>query len=634
MSLRFLALLGAFLLTMLSLPGSQANTDWEDLSFKLQLEKTLVQESRAIVEAVLPKTHYYIVLSVTLEAQPQVKPPAPTANLGELTKVFTEDELKALAQNNDKIYLDKLGGWTMPAQAIAPPAPPAPPKQRNVSRIDVTLGYDESLDTKKVESVKKTLEFLYNGYTKRINLKLEKQQIFVAPEKEIVTLTTKDWVQLLKEPLTYLIIALMGLLGYLSTNKKLINVEKEKVAAMAAQAAAQNSEIVDNQQQNRNTDSAAPSMSSMMSAASSAPSPAQDLKIKELINKVEHICTTNIQDLKSLIKEFLAEESYSANCALTFLANSLNVETLKKLTVLLTAPERAKWKKVLITDFDLDKISMAQLHLGKSISQFYLEDADSSDKEVREMMKLLSPRDAAQVLQKNSKLAAFLFNNLSTVQLTRVVSLLDAEVLSSALKESMMYSDADNREIVNTLKTELQEVKAKNDNIVTPFVEKSFDLIKDVPVSKEEAIFAAIATTGQEEVLAKMSIENLPASLIIDLPSNFLLAALNRFKLERRVEIILSRDEAEKNKLLLCYGESGKNREIIDLEIQTVSLNQLKLKSIQKNKDVLWSEFVKGVRTYYRSLSEEPNDIEEMRNQWVKDQIAKNRGSSVISQAS
>jgi hypothetical protein len=619
---------------MLSLPGSQANTDWEDLSFKLQLEKTLVQESRAIVEAVLPKTHYFIVLSVTLEAQPQVKA-APTVASGELTKVFSEAELKALAQNNDRIFLDKLGGWTMPA-AQAPPAAAATAqtKQRNVSKIDVTLGYDETLDVRKVEAVKKTLEFMYAGYTKKINLQLEKQQIFVAPEKEIVQLTTKDWVQLLKEPLTYLIIALMGLLGYLSTNKKLINVEKEKVAAMnaSAQAAAQTQDIPEPQQQTRAAEAQA--VSPTASAAASTPSPGQDSKIKELVSKIENICATNMHDLKSLVKEFLAEESIAADCALTFLANSLNVETLKKLTVLLEPAERTKWKKALITNFDLDKISIAQLHLGKSISQFYLEDSDTSGKEVREMMKLLSPRDAAQVLQKNTKLAAFLFNNLSSVQLTRVVALLEADVLTAALKESMMYSESENANIVSTLKTELQEVKSKNDNLVNPFVEKSFDLIKDVPVAKEEAIFTAIATTGQEEVLGKMAIENFPASLMLELPTSFLATALNRFKLDRRVEIILSREEADKNKLLASYGETGKNREIIDLEIQTVTLNQLKMKSIQKNKDVLWSEFVKGVRTYYRSLAEEPTEIEEIRVRWVKDYIAKNRGSDVSSKAS
>lgn len=624
MSLKQFALLGAFLLTMLSISISWGANDWDDLTFKLQLEKTLVQESRSIVEAVLPKTHYFIVLSVTLEPLPQGKTASNAA--AELTKVFSEAELKALAQNSDRIYLDKLGGYTI---AAAPEAAQA--KQRTIQKIDVTLGYDESLELKKVEGVKKTLEFLYKGYTKSVNLQLEKQQIYVEAEKEVASLTLKDWVQLLKEPLTYLVIALMGLLGYLSTNSKLLGVEKEKVAAMnaSAQAPAQGASAVESVVKSGDAQSL-----DRPAFSGTAPTPAQDQKIKELITKIEAICATNLQDLKSLVKEFIAEESLTANCALTFLAVSLNVETLKKVTALLNPEERTKWKKCLIADFDLDKITAAQLHLSKSISQFYLEENDNSDKEVREMMKVLSPRDAAQILKKNSKLSAFLFNNLSSIQLTRVVALLDADVLATALKDSMLYSESDNREVINSLKTELQDVKAKNDNVVNPFVEKSFDLIKDVPIAKEEAIFSAIATTGQEEILSKMSIENLPGSLILDLPMPFLLISLNRFKLERRVEIILSRSEEEKNKLLLCYGETGKNREIIDLEIQTVSLNQIKMKTIQKNKDVLWAEFVKGVRTYYRSLADEPVEIEEVRTKWVKDVIAKNRGTNVESKAS
>jgi len=626
-SLKQFALFSTFLLTMLNLSVSLGANDWDDLTFKLQLEKNLVQESRSIVESVLPKTHYYIVLSVTLESLPQAKA---VPNIGnELNKVFSEAELKALAQNSDRIYLDKLGGWTT---AAASPEVVAQAKQRTIQKINVTLGYDETLELKKVEGVKKTLEILYKGYSKNVTLQLEKQQIFVAPEKEVISLTLKDWVQLLKEPLTYLVIALMGLLGYLTTNSKFINVEKEKVAAMnaSAQAATQNTGSSEAAFKPNDVPSAEKPVTS-----GAMPTPAQDLKIKELVDKVENICATNLQDIKTLVKEFLAEESFSANCSLTFLASSLNVETLKKLTALLNPAERTKWKKCLFADFDLEKITVAHLHLSKSISQFYLEENDASDKEVREMMKQLSPRDAAQLLKKNAKLSAFLFNNLSTIQLTRLVALLDSDVLATALKDSMLYSEGDHRDVINTLKTELQDVKAKNDNVINPFLEKSFDLIKDVPLVKEEAIFSAIAMTGQEEILSKMAIENLPSSLILELPLPFLMISLNRFKLERRVEIILSRSEEDKNKLLLCYGETGKNREIIDLEIQTVALNQIKMRTITKNKDALWTEFVKGVRSYYRGLAEEPVEVEELRIKWVKDFIAKNKGATnVTSQAS
>lgn len=625
MILKRFALLGAFLLIMMNISIGWAATDWDDLTFKLQLEKTLVQESRSIVEAVLPKTHYYIALSVTLEPLPQGKTAGNVGN--ELNKVFSEAELKALSQNSDRIYLDKLGGWTQAASTVDN----SQPKQRTIQKIDVTLGYDESLELKKVEGVKKTLEFLFKGYTKTVNLQLEKQQIYLEPTKDVASLTLKDWVQLLKEPLTYLVIALMGLLGYITTNSKRLSVEKEKVAVMNASAQAASQSTGNSEPAFKPND---PQSVERPVFSGAAPTPAQDQKIKDLVSKVELICTTNLQDLKSLVKEFIAEESYSANCALTFLASSLNVETLKKLTALLNPAERTKWKKCLIADFDLDKVTVAQQHLGQSISQFYLEENDTSDKEVREMMKLLSPRDAAQILKKNSKLSAFLFNNLSTIQLTRVVALMDTDVLGTALKESMVYSGTDNRDIINSLKAELQEVKAKNDNVVNPFVEKSFELIKDVPIAKEEVIFSAIAMTGQEEILSKISIENLPGSLILELPLPFLMVTLNRFKLERRVEIILSRSDEEKNKLLLCYGETGKNREIIDLEIQTMSLNQIKMKTIAKNKEALWAEFVKGVRQYYRSLAEEPVEIEELRTKWVKDYIVKNRGSNVTSQAS
>lgn len=628
MSKKNLNVLSLFLTVLTSISCWGAN-DWDDLSFKLQLEKNLIQESRNIVEAVIPKTHYYIALSVTLDAPPQNK--NTTASTGELYKVYSEEELKNLAQKSDRIYLDKLGGWTYVAQATQGQSENLT-KQRTIQKIDATLVHDESLDAQKIEGIKKTLEFLYKSYTKKINLQLDKQKIYIEPVKEVTQLSTKDWVQLLKEPITYFVIALMGLLGYLTTNSKRIKIEKEKVAVMSTSA---------QQQASQGAESAASAVkptdvhdSERASHLNSAQMATQDQKVKELILKVENIYQTNMHDLKSLVKEFLAEESLQANCALTFLASSLNVETLKKLTSLLSLEERAKWKKNLISDFDVDKIGIAQQHLDKSISQFYLEECDSSDKELKEMLKLLSPRDAAQILKKNSKLSAFLFNNLSTIQLTRLVALLDSEALSGALKESILYSESDNRDVINALKVEIQELKSKNENVVNPFVEKSFDLIKDIPLMKEEAIFNAVAMTGQAEILTKMSVENLPVNLILDLPSSFLLAVLNKFKLEKRVEIILSRSGQDREKLLACYGATGKNREIIDLEIQTMGLNQIKMKSIDKNKDLFWTEFVRAVRSYYRSFAEEPTEIEEIRSKWVSDFITKNRGSDVSSRAS
>lgn len=621
----FNLLVGITLFAFWPLTYSRGSEGWTDLEFKAELEKSLTAHSREVIDAIIPKTHYYFVVSAKLEPLPA----APQEQSKGLLPVTNEDEIKELQGKMDKVFLDKIGGYWSNSVNDKPTS--SRDVQRVVQKIDATLVYDETIDAERLKLAKKSLETYYKSYTSKVTFALQKQKIYMEPKKQetpVPPMQMKDWIEMLKDPVALLIVGLIAAIGYIAANSKRVAVERMKVDAMnAATAAATAANAPGSNEQVAQETHGKPSESQTEVAIPKIDTSQAELVNKEaatLVARLDSIFETRPSDIKLLLKSWIAEESEAAQCGLTLLTRYLSLAKIDQMVSFLSGPDKEIWKKKIIADFDATKAYLGIQFILASISRHYLTEDKLNDAELKEMFSTISPRNAAEVIRSAPHLAGPLFSNLSNLQIARVFAILNMDELSSSLRQSVVGTGETNASTIADLKLKISTVQARENQAVNPFVDRIFELIKDVQVSREHLLFESMAATGQEELVAKLSVSNFPAALIPELPGPFLVSVFNKFSVQRKAEILLAQDEATRAKLMNCFGESGKLRDMIDLEMQAVSSNQLKLKSIEKSKDTLWGDFVRVTREIYRSQPDEPVEIEELRKKWIKELVQKN----------
>lgn len=591
-----------------------------EFEYKSNIEKNLTEQSNNIVEVMIPKTHFIIAINATVSI-PKKKEMS-TDLLSSASNKEEDDKLKA---QTDSIFLNKINSYYSTQANKATEIENLEPK---INKIEATLIADKSVEESKINLAKGILEKLLKSYSKNASLQVSSENIFTLPEvKTEPQLTTKEVISLVKDPVAILISTVLGIIGLFLINSKKLGVEKLKIEAMKASAEAKNSNGPQEVESHQTTKEVKAEEKTTHKSDNSQVD--QSLILISIESKMNNLLEKRPSDLKAALNKLIKDESSQACEIMTVLSNKMNIDLLYKMTKLLGDEERASWKSKILSDLTHEK-SLESLERANSLlSKIILDNESKVDVELNEILASINTETAINIIQSDKKYAPFFITYLEPLQVAKILNTVNAEDLSQILNFKNLSESTIDQKFYSDLKESINVENKKLAQEKNPFLDKLSLLIKDISPAKERPFFEAFANSGNGIMLKKITISHFPAELVPELPPSFLLRVFNKFNLVKRAEILSAQPEAMRNKLLLSFGESGKQRDMINIELETIKSNEIKMKQLERNKDSIWLEFISAARDVYKKLPEEPMEIEELRLKWVKALIAENSRGQV-----
>lgn len=319
-----------------------------------------------------------------------------------------------------------------------------------------------------------------------------------------------------------------------------------------------------------------------------------------------------------LIRQWLKNPRHGAAEALSVLPQALALEELNALFDRLGADERKEWRQFLNLPVDAASARIADSFIASQVVDNFLVPVPKLDENVRKELNELSLADCLDLAKDNPEDGAILANVLSSSMVARVFTLLPADLASQVTLASVRMSEDQIAARAPALMRSVSTLKSRKKNV--RFLDNAAELLRDVGPERENAIFSALADSGEFRLLETAARQFYPAELVLRLPPSSLKTALDSLTLEKRSEIIYSRQGAERSALLQAFGTEGSRlREMIDLELQQIDKDDLKRKRIERNRNLLWKEFSDVCRGLIRK-DENAREFAEMAlNAWLFD---------------
>ncbi|MCB0414814.1 MAG: hypothetical protein KDD50_10800 [Bdellovibrionales bacterium] len=323
-----------------------------------------------------------------------------------------------------------------------------------------------------------------------------------------------------------------------------------------------------------------------------------------------------------LIKQWIHSGMAGSPEALAIVSRVLSVTQINQVLMLLDDAERRLWNKAISqTSLDFNKYLRADRFVAKQVLNSYINPPPPIEDSIRDLVAAITPEEGAECARRDAKLGAVLLNVLPTLQVAKMLNLLEHETMERVSELSGSLTSQQMSKLSLALSTTIKDIRSSRKAGITPFLDRVVDLIPEVGVHREEVLFNTVARTGQTMLLLKLSKEFYPAELINDLPREVLKQVFDKLPMVRRAELIISQDELTKQILWGLVGESGKMREIIEAEVDQIEFDDTRVRSILRNKNRLWKEFVDRVRQLIRSDEDIQDELSDHLASWVEDKI-------------
>jgi hypothetical protein len=196
-------------------------------------------------------------------------------------------------------------------------------------------------------------------------------------------------------------------------------------------------------------------------------------------------------------------------------------------------------------------------------------------------------------------------------------ALLTADVANQISVRSLKLSDEQIRQGLRGLRQSLATLRGRT--VSSPFLDRAFEVLREVGPDKEASIFNALAEAGDIATLEAAARQFFPAELVIQLPAPIHRDALQTMPLERRAELIASRPAAESRVLLDIWGQPGaKLRDMIDFELQELRADAVRMRRAERNRDLSWKQYTETCRTLIRASEGAAEQAEGVLIPWLQ----------------
>ncbi len=588
---------------------------------KIELENKLQERIHQSMIKLFPEKYYNASVSITLKKiepspKPSEKPNNPTApdnrvNLGKL-----DFDAPLLADGEDDSYLDSFGE-----------------KKKlkvinlfdQLEKVNISILIDNSIPDNKKDLIQKLVKGVTAALGENIvNTTIDKAELY-NPKQFAEPWDIPRWITELKIPVAIifatLIVASFLSLVLILVSRGYFKIESRKTAILESQSAREAAAEEARLTAPGTTGTPTPGGSNTPNQSPSTNDGASSQKTETGFDRFKVLLAENPEKMSELVRQWVKAPGRGATEALVLLPRVLTTAECLQLFKYLKEEDRREWKKALSTPLDDRSHKIAENFISFQIVDSLLVTPSTKDEDLLKMLSSLSLADCIEIATQDVNLGALLIDLLPTAQAGRLYSLMNRELADSLATAAMKISAQDIASKSAPLKQTIQNVLNKRKSV--PFLDRAAELVNSVGQEREETILKALAESGEFQLLEATAKQFFPSELIMKLPSAALKACLDRYPMQRRAEIILSRADADKNSFLDSIGKpASKARELIDIEIQNIQVDEVRKKRIDKSKNLIWRDFIGTVRTLVKTDDTVGELSKDILSDWLSEKTA------------
>jgi len=321
-------------------------------------------------------------------------------------------------------------------------------------------------------------------------------------------------------------------------------------------------------------------------------------------------------DAVLIIKKWIREEDNKAKWALKALVQQMDNESLVAIFKRLTDIEKSSWKKLLDSPLNKAELDGANAFISNQIVQDIIVPKFINDPETFDMVIKLKPLDVVKIIQKDFEIGCTLLNAFSIGFINGVLDLCDEKLRERVVVFSVEITpDAiiGNQDKIKSAIEEFVHVEKPR-----PFVDVIRQLIPDANPDYENVLFDSLFKVATRDEMNKIVFENFPASLLFELPNNFLKSTLSAYPLKKKVKMLMSVESDIKQQLLEIFAPEGsKAFDLINLEFEDLEKDEFELANVKNSSSENWKDFIHYTRSQISSDKQFTNQIKEILNRWL-----------------
>ena len=330
------------------------------------------------------------------------------------------------------------------------------------------------------------------------------------------------------------------------------------------------------------------------------------------------VCLTQYPiEASNVSREWIVQGSEESRLALRAVAQQLTSDEFANLLGSLGQDQRELWKSVIGAYLTPQELKEANKIIARDVLRALLVPSRVKDAGLLNMLMELGASKITKFLEKNESHAGVLMNLLTPSVTGSILTQVSDQKAEAWLSSAAMFDITTIESAAAELKKALSDFKQS----LAPshFNSRLAELILTSPPSKERMLFNSIAKSSGAEEVVRVAQRLFPSELLLDLPGTFLKETLQAYPMAKRLELLLSREESDRSKLLNSFAEEGSTaREMMTMEMESISNDAGRLSNIQGRSEEIWREYVQFSR---QSLERAPNyrlDAEKLIQDWAK----------------
>lgn len=297
----------------------------------------------------------------------------------------------------------------------------------------------------------------------------------------------------------------------------------------------------------------------------------------------------------TMVKSWLNDAQEMSLLSLRGLAQMCSPEEMATLLGGLSVQQRDKWKSLLGHHLEPKDLLAANKHIFQEVVKSLLVPTMIKDGELLNLIMELDTKSTCEFMKEHTDQVGIMMNILGPTVVAKILSEVDDKHADSWLAAGSEIEV----EAMEAMEAALPKLKAaltsfKQSTAPSPFAQRILSMISSASPSRESALFRALAKSGTPSMILDAARKHFPSDLILRLPKPFLKDVLQAFPMNKRIELIQSRNEDVRKMLIETIAEPGSPaRDLLEMELQNIAQDPDKQASIKARSEELWTEFVR-----------------------------------------
>lgn len=321
-------------------------------------------------------------------------------------------------------------------------------------------------------------------------------------------------------------------------------------------------------------------------------------------------------EASNISREWIVQNTEDSRLALRAVAQQLPAEDFATLLSTLGEEQRQVWKSVIGAYLDSAELKEANKIIARDVLKALLVPARVKDVHLLNMLMELGATKLTQFLEKNEHFSGLLFNLLSPSVTSSILSQVSDEKAEGWVMSAATFD-------IKTMETEASKLSAALEQFKASLAPSHFnarlsELILTATPARERMLYKSLASSSGAEEVVRVAQKLFPSELILELPESFLKETLQAYPMNKRLELLVTRDEDVKISLLDAFAEEGTtSRDLMNMELENITNDPGKLSSIQDREEEIWKEFLHFTRQSLEKSPQYHSQTHKILENWV-----------------